>query len=64
MARLILLDQLRLSVLVPDNLPGPQARKVSRLVNSDRFRRELLRTLRAVFQQHPEFAHARVRLSG
>jgi hypothetical protein len=64
MARLIILDQLRLSVLIPKNLPDPQARKVSRIANSTRFRRELLRALRTVFQQHPELARARVQISG
>jgi hypothetical protein len=64
MPRLILLDQLRLSVLVPEKLPNRQARKVIRLVNSGRFRRELLRALRTVIQQHPVLAKARVQLSG
>jgi hypothetical protein len=64
MARLILLDQLRLSVLAPGNLPEPEARKVARLVSSARFRRKLLRALRAAFRQHPELARARVQLSG
>ncbi len=64
MVRLILLDQLRLTVLIPKNLPEPQARQVSRLVNSARFRKELLQVLRAVFRQRPELAKARVQLSG
>jgi hypothetical protein len=64
MARLILLDQLRLTILIPGGLPDQQARQVSRLVNSARFRQELLRGIRAVFRQHPELAQTRVRLSG
>ncbi len=64
MARLILLDQLRLTVLIPKSLPEPQARQVSRLVNSARFRHELLQAVRTVFGQHPELARARVQLSG
>ncbi len=64
MARLIVLDQLRLSVLIPKSLPEPQARKVSRLVNSARFRRDLLQTVRTVFRRHPELARTRVHLSG
>jgi hypothetical protein len=64
MARLIILDQLRLTVLIPKSLPEPQARQASRLVSSSRFRRELLRAVRAAFHQHPELARARVQLSG
>jgi hypothetical protein len=64
MPRLILLDQLRLSVLARRNLAEPQARKLARLVHSARFRRKLLRALRAAFRQHPVLARARVQLSG
>jgi hypothetical protein len=64
MARLIILDQLRLSVLILGGLPEPQARQIARLINSIRFRRELLHALRAVFQQHPELAKARVQITG
>jgi hypothetical protein len=64
MARLILLDQLRLTVLVPAVLPDQQARQVSRRVNAARFRCELLQALRAVFRQHPELTGARVQLTG
>ncbi len=64
MPRMILLDQLRVTVLVPEDLPERQARQMARLVNSARFRRELLRAVQAVFRQHPELAKARVQLSG
>ncbi len=64
MARVIILDQLRLTVLIRKSLPERQARQVSRLINSARFRRELLQALRAVFRQHPELARTRVRLTG
>ncbi len=64
MARLIILDQLRLTVLIPKNLPEPQARQVSRLINSARLRKELLQAVRTVFRQRPELARARVQLSG
>jgi hypothetical protein len=64
MARLIILDQLRLTVLIPRNLPEHQARRVSRLVDSSRFRKELLQAVQAAFRQHPELARARVQLLG
>ncbi len=64
MARLILLDQLRLTVLIRGDLPDPQARQMARLVNSARFRRKLMRAVRAVFRQHPELAKVRVQVSG
>jgi hypothetical protein len=64
MARLIILDQLRLSVLIPGGLPEPQACQIARLLNSAHLRRQLRQAVRAVLRQHPELAQARVQLAG
>jgi hypothetical protein len=64
MARLILLDQLHVHVLVPAGLPERQAARMARAVGSARFRRALARTVRVVCQQHPQLGKARIQVSG
>jgi hypothetical protein len=61
-ARLLLLDQYHLSFLVPPGLSGPH-RRLSKVLNRARFRRELAQAVRAVLARYPEFTQARVRLS-
>ncbi len=64
MARLILLDQFHVHVLVPEAVPERQASQMARVVGSARFRRELARAVRLVCKQHPQLGKARIQVSG
>lgn len=63
MPPLILFDQLRISVLVPPDLPRHESRRLARLLGRAAFRRKLIRRVQAVFRNFPELAAVRVRLS-
>jgi hypothetical protein len=63
MSKLILLDQFHIVVLVPQDLPRPEARRIARLLRRGRFRRRLASRVRAAFRGFPELDSVRVRLS-
>jgi hypothetical protein len=63
MTKVILLDQLHLSVLAPRRLPAAEYDAMSRTVDSLGFRRRLGRAVRALCRAYPALAKAKVRVS-
>jgi hypothetical protein len=63
MARLVMNDQYHVAILVPDNLSRRQQARITRTLESFRFRLRVARAVRAVFREHPELAEVRLRFS-
>jgi hypothetical protein len=63
MPRYLLLDELHLTVSVPQELPESTIRIIRRHLNSPRFNAALRQAIRGVFQHHPQLRKARVRVT-
>jgi hypothetical protein len=64
MSDLVKFDELRLVILVPDDLDAAVCDAIQRILESPPFRARLRRAVRQVLQSHPELAPVRVRISG
>ena len=63
MAKVILLDEIHVSVLVPRGLRKSQYQAIRHVLNGKRFLAELTRSLRAVFRRHRSLSPVKVKLS-
>ena len=63
MSKRIIMDQLRLTMLVPRKLPRRVARQIDRFITRARFRRELARCIQSFFRQYRELDKVKVQLS-
>ncbi len=63
MPRYILLDELHLTVSVPQGLPESTTATIRRHLNSRSFNSALRQAIRSVFQHHPQLRTARVRVT-
>jgi hypothetical protein len=63
MAKVILLDEIHVSVLVPRGLRRSQCQAIRRVLNGKRFFAELSRSLRAVLRRHRSLSPVQVKLS-
>ena len=63
MAKVILLDEIHVSVLVPRGLRRSQYQAIRHVLNGKRFFAELTRSLRAVFRRHRSLSPVQVKLS-
>jgi hypothetical protein len=63
MAKMLIIDEYQLTVLVPRDFTKPHRRRISKILNRARFRQELARAVRAVFANYPKLSQVRVWLS-
>ncbi len=63
MAKLVLIEELHVTVYVPRDLPAHEADDVRRTLNDPAFEAGLLRAVRRVFRREASLARARARLS-
>jgi hypothetical protein len=63
MAKLVMIDQFQVAVLLPKDLPHRDARRVRRTLDSFRFRLRLARAIRAVVREYPDLAEVRLHFS-
>jgi hypothetical protein len=64
MAQLILFDEFRLSVLVPEGLKEAEYEAIRQTLEGTRFQAELRRVVRQLIRSYPHLKEVRVRLSG
>jgi hypothetical protein len=63
MAKTVVIDELRLTVRVPTDLPGAATERVRRTPLGADFMDRLRRSIRLVFRAFPELARGRVSLT-
>jgi len=63
MAKLIVLDEIHLTVLVPDDLPETECVAIRQTLTDALFEGRLRRIVRRLFSREPSLSKARVRLS-
>ena len=63
MAKLLLLEEFHLSVLIPHTLPEAECLRIRGELNSPWFRKELLRAVKDIFATNRTLQWARVRVS-
>jgi hypothetical protein len=63
MSKMLIMDEIHLTVLAPRDLNKPHRRRISKVLNRARFRQELARAVRAVFARYPELSRVRIWLS-
>jgi hypothetical protein len=62
MAKLVVLDELHLTILIPRGLPTTQVDTIRRTLNDPGFEARLLRVIRRVFRRRASLSKVRVRL--
>jgi hypothetical protein len=60
LARLILIDEIHVTICVPNTLPPPQDDAIRKALEEPGFRRALGRAVRAVIRRRPALARVRV----
>jgi hypothetical protein len=63
MAKLLLLDEIHLTILIPRRLPATEVDAIRRTVDDPGFEARLLRVIRRVFRRQASLSKVRVRLS-
>ncbi len=63
MAKMVVIEELHVTVYVPRDLPANEADDVRRTLGDPAFEARLLRALKRVFRREAALARARVRLS-
>ena len=63
MAKTVVIDELHVTVRVPNDLPEDEAEAVRRTLAGDEFMDRLRRAIRTAFREFPELAVARVALT-
>jgi hypothetical protein len=63
MAKSVVIDELHLTIRVPNDLPDDEAEAIRRTLEGDDFMDRLRRTIRVVFRAFPELAVVRLSLT-